>query len=688
MTAPLGGLDTFQVPLFQQRPTLAGELHPGLTETTRREWPRVAVQPMQKPIDMMKPNSDLHSRVLNYLLRRLSDSERAMSKFHGRWRTNEIRNQAWLDLRNYEKLIKEANEAGRPPKAVDIVVPYSFATLSTISTYMLQVFCGRRPNLHVGSYGTEVENAMRMEIVLQYQCDHNRIIKEWWKWFNDMGLYGLGILINRWTIEKAKRTQNTVRPVLDIGSSQFRPEEFREQVEVTSYEGNKIFALDPFMFYPDPRVPMAEVNERGEFVFWRTFDGKHMLKRQENAGKLKWVDHATSTIGHSTTGQLQSARALLSGGDPHAGGPWDWQMISGTGNYQVDTCSIDIIPRELGIGHSEKVEKWIFTILNKSQIVQAEMQMDDHDQHPVIVSEPYGTGYAFGSVGMADYIGPLQDSMSWFLNSHMENVRTAINNQLVVDPYAVEMQDVRKPGPGKLIRLKKTALGRDVRTAINQLPVMDITRGHIDSMQKFFDIGQKVSAVSENLLGLQDSGGRKTATEVRTSSEAAASRLAATARVISSQGMTALTHQMSLNTQQWMSEDFYVRVVGQDGLMYPLAIGQDQVAGDYFYPIHDGTLPLDKVAMLDIWRQILEGTMQDPELRQAYSIPKIFEFVAELGGARNIKSFRLQQGDPGMMQQQAQQGNMAPIPGATGPSGLINATLPQPGNRLAMGNQP
>jgi hypothetical protein len=637
---------------------------------------------------MMKPESTLHATVLNYLLRRLTDSERSMSKFHGRWRTNEIRNQAWLDLKKYDKIMKEANETGRPPKAVDIAIPYSFATLSTISTYLLQVFAGRRPNLHVGSYGPEMENAMRMEIVLQYQCDHNRIIKEWWKWFNDMGLYGVGIMINRWVTERAMRTTETYRPVMDMQTGGFAPEQFREQLDTIVYEGNKIFTQDPFMFYPDPRVPMCEVGEKGEFIFWRTFEGKHLLKRQENQGLLKWIDHAASTIGHSTTGQLMSARSLLSGGDPHAGGPWDWQMVSGTGNYQVDTCSIDIVPRELGIGHSERVEKWIFSILNKHQIVQAEMQMDDHGQHPVAIAEPYGMGYSFGAAGMSDYIGPLQDSMSWFLNSHMENVRTAINNMLVVNPNLVEMQDVRRPGPGKIIRLKKAALVPDVRQAIQQLPVMDITRGHIDSMQKFFDIGQKVSAVSENLLGLQDSGGRKTATEVRTSSEAAASRLAAIARVVSAQGMTTLTNQMSLNTQQWMSMDFYVRVVGEDGRAYPVTIQRGEVAGDYYYPINDGTLPLDKIAMLDVWKEIMMGVAQDPELRQLFSLPKIFEFVAELGGAKNVKSFRLQPTDPGVIEQQAQQGNMAPIPGGTGPSGLINATLPQPGNRLAVGNQP
>jgi len=64
-------------------------------------------------------------------------------------------------------------------------------------------------------------------------------------------------------------------------------------------------------------------------------------------------------------------------------------------------------------------------------------------------------------------------------------------------------------------------------------------------------------------------------------------------------------------------------------------------------------------------------------------VPKLFEFVAELGGAKNIRSFRVQPGDPGQIQQQAQQGNLAPIPGANSPSQLTQATLPQPGNRLA-----
>ncbi len=659
------------------------ELFPGLTSTPRSQWPRIAVQQFQRPIDALKPGTDPHRRVLDYLVTRLRDSERAMSKFHSRWRANEMRNQAWIDLRSYDKILKKANDQGKPPLAVDIVIPYSFATLSTISTYLLQVFAARQPYFQVGTYGMNVNNALQMEVILQYQLDHNRVVKHWWNWFNDMGLYGVGIMMNRWVIETRMRTQRQMSPIFDLQTGGFTQEEVREQNEVVSYEGNEMFSIDPFMFFPDHRVPMRDVSKKGEYVFWRTFEGKHLLKRSEQRGLLKYVDDAPSVSDERTTGSLNSARDLLTGGDSHAGATWHGTTNeAGPNNYHVDNCSVDLVPRELGIGESDRVEKWHFTILNKAQIVQAEKVLDDHGEHPVIVAEPYGSGYDFGSAGMADYVGPLQDSMSWFLNSHMENVRATLNNQWVVDPFAVEMKDVNRPGPGKTIRLKRSALNRDVRSAIQQLPVQDVTSGHIADMDKFFEIGQQVSAVNENLLGLQASGGRKTATEVRTSGASAASRLSALTRVTSAQGMTSLASQMSLNSMQWMSQEFHVRVTGSDGQLYPLRIEPDGIAGDFYYPINDGSLPLDKVALLDIWKQILTGILQDPEIRQTYSVPKLFEFVAELGGAKNIRSFRIQQGSPEQIQQQQQNGNLAPIPGANSPSQLTNATLPQPASRL------
>jgi hypothetical protein len=222
-----------------------------------------------------------------------------------------------------------------------------------------------------------------------------------------------------------------------------------------------------------------------------------------------------------------------------------------------------------------------------------------------------------------------------------------------------------------LIRLKRAAYGQDVRQAVQQLNVQDVTRGHIDDLQLFMTMGDALSAVTENIRGQQASGGRKTATEVRTSGEAAASRLASLAKRISAEGIVDLTEQMCVNTQQNLSQEFYLQLAGEDGMDNPIQVSPEMLVGDFYYPIHDGTLPLDRVALLDVWKELFMAISQDPELRQMYNIGKIFDYIAELGGARNLESFKAMSNDQ-MAQQMMQQGGGVPGPsqqpqGAQGP---------------------
>ena len=66
------------------------------------------------------------------------------------------------------------------------------------------------------------------------------------------------------------------------------------------------------------------------------------------------------------------------------------------------------------------------------------------------------------------------------------------------------------------------------------------------------------------------------------------------------------------------------------------------LVGSFNYQISDGSLPYDKTAELETWKEILFGVAKEPELRMEYSIAKIFQHVAELGGAKNIDSFKKQ----------------------------------------------
>lgn len=640
----------------------------------------VAAEAEPRPIDRLSPGSELHKRVLSKLMDRLNFSERKMSTFYPRWRMSEKRMQAFVDLPEYDRMLKEmAQRNGEPPPLVSITVPYSFATIWTIVTYLAHTFMGRRPIFQVSTHKAEaVAGAEKMEIVLQYNADHIRLVRHLFQFFLDGEVYGVGVIRTAWQEEFRNRTVTTdIDPTGNVGEG-IPPMRGKVRRKTLVYEGNFAAAVDPFMFFPDPRVPMSEAARRGEFVFWRTFEGEHTLKKAEAEGALKWVREASKTLPRSPTGTDtgQSSRGLLAEGDSQAGAR-DTQDHRALPFYQVDQGTVEIIPSDWGLSESDEVEKWIFTILNKNQIVQAEPLDLDHDMHPVAVIEPYSVGYAFGQVGMNDMLGPLQDTVSWFINSHMHNVRSTLHNEFIVNPSAVEMQDVMNPKAGKIIRLKPAAYGTDLRTVIQQLNTVDVTQGHVRDMEQFIRMSDSVAAVNDNLRGIQTVGGRKTATEVRTSGEAGASRLAAHAKLISAQGVVDLTEQMSLNLQQNLSTDFYLKVVGQDGLEKPLLIHPEDIVGDFFYPIHDGTLPIDKVALLDIWREILMGVAQDPQLRTGYDINKIFEFVAELGGAKNISSFRLM--PPDQMAEQAAAGNMMPVPGAEGlgndPQAIMAALL-------------
>lgn len=602
----------------------------------------------QKPIDLLKPGSDLHEKVLNYLIHRLDHSEDKMSHFYARWRVMEKKTQAYIDLPDWENEWKKMNDKGYKPAPVSIVVPYQFSIISTIVTYLLHTFTGRKPMFNVGTYKDETaRSSQMMESVLQYNADHTRLIRHMFEFLQSGQQYGVGILRTLWVVDKKKRTV-TVRQ----GDSFLK----RKETKI-AYEGNDVEVVDPFLFFPDPRVPMSEVNRRGEFVFWRVFEGRHMLKRDEAAGVYKYVDNASQSLPRARAGE--SARDLLAGGTASPGArPEEGERHRGRMG-QVDQGTVEIIPAELGIGDGESPEKWLFTILNKSQIIQAEPLDADHDMHPVAVSEPYTLGKSFGAPSISDYLAPLQDMMSWLINSHQENVRKVLNDMIIVDPSMVEMQDLQDPKPGGILRLKRAAQGRDVRTAIHQLQVQDVTKQHINDAELFMRLGQQLSAVTENVLGLQAEGGRKTATEVRTSTEAAASRLAAQARVISAQALVDLTEQMAVNIQQFMTQEFYLQIVGQEGQEKPLHVTPDQVSGDFYYPIHDGTLPLDKTALFDVWSSMFEVASKDEAIRAEYSIPRMFEYIAELGGARNIEQMRLDVQSDDEVQRRVQAGNAA-----------------------------
>lgn len=621
------------------------------------EYPKWQKPEAQRPIDFLVPGSQQHQWVLDWVMARIRYSQQRMSQFYPRWRMNEHLLQAYISLPEYERMLESTRSSKRAPELpTQINVPFAWAQVNTIVTYLLHMFAGRKPIFSVGSNRAEqVVRAKNLETLLQYNADVKRFARTLYFMLMDGETYGTAIVRSMWTTESKTRSVIIPPPaelVSLMGQLGGTAAGTRETQSYVSFEGNTCDNVDPFMFFPDPRVPMHEVNEKGEWVAWRAFEARHTLLKAEQRGQLKWVNNAAQGQRDLFSQSNESARGMRALGEPQAGAYNDY----GKGiapNYQVDQGTFECSERDLGMGPSEVPKKWLITVLNGNQVVQCEPIETPHGKHPVVVVEPNSVGYAFGQLGTVDYLGPMQNLMSWFMTSHVENVRTAINNMLVVDPTKVEMQDLKRPGPGKIIRTKNSAFGlSDPKSAVYQLPVTDVTRGHMSDANVFSRMATDLTGVSDNMRGLQDAGGRKTATEIRTSAESGASRLAAKGKIYSFMGISPMAEMWSMNYQSYLSQEFELSVLGAAAQNASVLITPDSIQGDFTFPIHDGTLPIDKVGLLDVWKEIFQVTLADPQLRQTHDVVSMFDWICQLGGASNIGSFKLQQ-VPQMQQQEA-----------------------------------
>lgn len=619
-----------------------------------------------EPIDLLRPNTDHHSWVLNYLLNRIKSSEDSMTPFYPRWQVAERKMQAFIHMSNHEQMLRDMNNKSQTPAPAIIIFPYMYATISTIVTYGMKVFCSRKPFFPLAAESKDAADCGKyMEAMVQYQLDACKSIMRIFQTLLDGEVYGLSAVRLTWVEKKGKRrifrAPTESEALMYANNPADLPALLKDTEERIIFAGTDTMNIDPFMFFPDPNVPMCEVSEKGEFVFWREFIGKHVLVAAQMDGLVKYVDSVDPQGGPGHDGKWYnlSHRSVLSQGQSHAG-----DNLRGTSNlqrnsYMVDQGSVTIIPKELGLGDGEYPEKWLFTILNKKQIIQAEPLELDHGRHPVEVSEPYSLGYGFGQPGNADYVGPIQDILSWLIASRIYNVRATLNNQWLYDPSKVDEKSLKYPKPGKFIKMKPTAYGTDVRTALQQFPVSDVTATHMADVNAFMRIGDMVSSVNDPMRGQQQQGGRQTATASRQTFEAGGSRLGVHMQMISQQLWVRVAEQYVLNTQQNQEEEQWVKVIGAEPFQ---KWGQQLLTGDFTYTIHDGTLPLDRVASFDLWKEILLGIAQSPVLSRTHSLPRIFEHVASLGGAPNITTYRLM--NDAEIDQLVKAGNALPLPAA------------------------
>lgn len=616
--------------------------------------------------------SDAHKKIVKAIRDRVQLSHRKMSERYEEWDRVEKEMVSYIPAADAERKAKNRREES---SFTQIKIPYTYGMMLTSHTYYTSVFLGRSPIHQVqGLHGEGQNNTLAHEAIMNYQVSRGGHVPYYMVWLLDVAKYGVGWIGTSWEKEEAQVAILEDVPVVNDGVEVPGRTKVKKTVKrVTTFEGNVVYNIRPFDMISDPRVPLMNF-QKGEFAGRKTNVGFNTIMKGEAQGRYfnipALLKNNTGSSSSDTSGYgIDGNNAALIEKSQRENLVLN---INKDKDYvKLVELYIELIPKDWDLGDSNYPETWVFTLANDVVLIGCQPLGLFHNKFPFGLLEREVDGHGLTSRGLPEIAQPLQNSMDWLMNSHLYNVQKSLNNEFIVDPSMIRMQDFKDPRPGKMIRLRPAAYGKDVRTAVHQLTQIDYTRTHLQDMRVIEGLFQKVFGINDQLMGALSTSGRKTATEVRTSSSFGINRLKTDAEFFSATGWRQLSQMFVQNNQQLYTAEQKFRIAGnniQSGEF--VDVNPESLAGMYDIITVDGALPIDRFAQASLWKEIIANAARlPPSIQTTYDWAAIFGWMAKLAGLKNIDSFKMQGGggipnvtaeSPQALQAEAKKGNIVP----------------------------
>jgi hypothetical protein len=575
----------------------------------------------------LKPGSILHNKIIEEVNRRAQASYDVMKRRHPYWNAIDEKLTSYITLDEKETLIK-ANDVRKP---VAVVVPYSYATLETLITYMVTAFLELPYFKYEGVGDEDVIGAALLEKIIEIHCNRFRVGLSLHTNFRDALAYGFGVGSPSWAEKWGwMRRPNPVDGTI-------------AKLDSLLYEGNELLNIDPYLYLPDPSVPIQDV-QRGEFVGYIQRSNFMTLYEEEgmsggdmfNVGYLKNAD-ARSDILYKTDPSNREKK--------YGGGGRD-EATSDTNPIDITYMFMKIVPsdEEWKLGPERYPVKWLFGVAGDEIVVVAKPVNLDHDMFPICINAPEFDGYSLTPISKVEMTFGLQEVVDFLFTSHVTNVRKAVNDMFIVDPFLVNIADFENPAPGKLIRLRRSAWGRGVENVAKQLEVNDVTRTNISDATFVMDVMSRVTGAVDSLQGImRHSSERRSATEARDTRMSAISRLAKMARITSLMFMHDVGYMFAKHTQQLMSTEMFVRTVGRYQEILQKEYGERALVNikdilvDTDIEVGDGTINTGE--FIDTWKDLFQIMATQPWVGAQFDLVRVFKHIGRMAGARNIDDF-------------------------------------------------
>lgn len=639
-----------------------------------------------------REKSQDHLALLGHCKNVVRMSRQHMQRKYADWdRYDEV----YRGIRMQDTEDKKAKEKKAPAK---MVVPLGFAQLQTFAAFLQLTYTQREYFYElIGASPEDFKAAEVGQALLQRDLDYNNWNGILNQYLIDVGRFGIGIIKCHWVEETQWVDVDVPAKTLSfLGLSLNYSSAKTERVQRVKYQGNKLMNVTPYRFFPDPRLPMSRFQE-GEFVASEEEYTYADLKQREAEGQVAGIDfiepfkdpselRRASRFGFIDVMKQQEVAIKTDSKPPIC----------------ITEIIIKLIPAKFKldgkpIGPEDYPVKYLIWYANDARIVRIEPFNYIHDQFPYAVGEMHPDINHFLNGGLSEVIDELQDTISWFINSHITSIRRTIQNTLIVDPSGIVMDDLKNHRP--VIRLQPDASRSGVERWVKQLDVRDATGSHVDNALALKQLMEVTTGINENLLG-QFHGGRRSATEARNVTMSAGSRLKVIGSLLFTGSLEKLGRQMLSNLRDGLSVDTFVRMFGTaaDGTKFQLfkKINRNDLVGDYDFAVFDGTQPSEKGYLADVLIEILTVLIQNPQIIMIVGIdPRaVLLEVMRMKGIKYPERFLIQnQTDAGaqlaLQQMNMFNGNQQPgTPNGVQSDGQTGTAKPTPGMAAAPSNNP
>ncbi len=628
----------------------------------------------------LRPSSPLHQRLVQEINNRAKDSSNEMSKRFPSWKKVDRSLTAYVPADTYESALQVLDER----KPISIVIPYSYATLETLLTYFVAAFLESPIFRYEGSSPEDIVGAFLMERIIETHCNNFKVALNLHTMFRDAFAYGIGPVATTWDTKWGFQDKTEQQGFFSQVLGKFlNMGEKTTKKRVILAEGNSLKNLDPYLTLLDPNTP-AHLSQKGEFIGWIEETNRMNLLRMEKDSPSNLFNIKYLGDFRGTTYKSQYNKARTDSGRGERFGTGSGLTSTTTQPCDVTWMYVTLIPKEWGLGAEEYPEKWFFGIIGDKVVCTAVKLGLNHDMYPTAIAAPEYDGYSTTPLGRMEITYGMQHHLDFLFSSHMTNVRKALNDMLIVDPSLINMEDLKSPSPGKLIRMRKSAWGRGVENAVKQLNVVDITANHMQDAMRLIELMRQTTGAQDVISGVRRQGGeRVTATETQGDRNSALSRLAKAAKVVSLQALWDIGYMFASNTQQLMSKPTYVKTVGlweevlakeygiDTAMMIPqmnprMKVNPQDLSIAYDLIVKDGSVMGGENPQ--VWTELFRTIISQPALYQNFDVVRIFKHVARVMGAKDVNEFVMKAGPiqaqimpDAQVANQAQAGNIVPV---------------------------